>query len=501
MLPCRYQDAGIHPKDGIHHKKIVPGLPGLRTLVHSAIAGLLVFGGMLLPLRGLTAFHGIWLPSFGSDQAGVAGAFYSPFGSPLVLEENPAMLGRVRGHSFQASLAVNRARVNYSDQYLDPATGTYYSNNRDFKPVAPLPAFGYAYGEENWAAGMALYVQGGGGADFQDLLRPFPETEMRAEGLNSQNAISQQTGLALEDTQARFALIKLSPGLSFRSGNWNLGFAVDLVHATKRLDRTYAEPGTGVILPGGIHYRSDPALAAGAKAGLYYSDGPYSFALSFTSMSRFYLDGRIRTDTYEPARAGHTGVSRYMEWPARFVAGMEYRFSDYRFVLDVSHTLWSHSMNSMLFTLESANVVTPLGSTSPYLRMNLRWKDQTVLSMGLERQWDALVLRAGYSYGPTVQSEAGVNPLLGTTVEHHVSLGMGWLWSRDEGQPSSLDIALQYSFPHTVSGAPLSDWWLGHAIQTNLLRAAIFNYEKTTEVITLYAGFTYRWSSEPGSEK
>ena len=68
---------------------------------------------LLAPMYPAYGFHGIWLPAFGADQAGLAGAFYSAYGSPLVLEENPALLGRIKGHSFQVSLAVNRARIDY----------------------------------------------------------------------------------------------------------------------------------------------------------------------------------------------------------------------------------------------------------------------------------------------------------------------------------------------------------------------------------------------------
>ena len=446
---------------------------------------------LLAPMYPAYGFHGIWLPAFGADQAGLAGAFYSAYGSPLVLEENPALLGRIKGHSFQVSLAVNRARIDYRDRYYDPATGTFYSNQREFKPIAPLPALGYGYGGDRWAFGVAVYVQGGGGADFQNLLRPYTETEVKAERPGT-DVLEGQNNLALENVQARFALLKLTPGLSYRWGSLTLGLALDMVHAKKKLDRHYTRLDGLVLLPGGIHYRSDPAYALGAKAGLSWEDGPLAIAVSFISSSRFYLDGRLRTDTYDIQQAGNASVSRYMEWPARFVAGMEYRMGEYRLVFDVSHTLWSHSMHSLLFTLDETKVLTPLGSRSPYLRMNLLWKDQTVISLGLQRTLDDLVLRAGYSYGPTVQTEQGVNPLLGTTVEHHITMGLGWMIG-ESGTPSSFDVALQYSLPHTVRGAPLSDWWLGHAVQTEPLRAAFFEYEKTTEVLTLYLGLTLRW--------
>ena len=445
------------------------------------------------------AFHGIWLPSFGADQAGLAGAFYSPFGSPLVLEENPALLSRVKGHAFQGQIALNQARVHYEDEYLDPKLGTYYRNDRDFRPIAPLPAMGYSYGGNRWAWGLALYAQGGGGADFPGLMRAYPATEVRTDGASGA-PVTNRSGLAKETIHAQFALIKATPGLSYDWGAFSLGMAADLIYATKRMDRSYSDPLTGATLPGGFHYQSDPAYALGAKIGASYDTDHWSFAASFTSASRFYLDGRIRTDTYDPDYAYPAHVSRFMEWPARFVAGLEYRTENYRFVADISHTLWSASMNSLLFTLDRPLIIAPLGFRSPYLRMNLRWRDQTVVSLGVERSLEDIRLRAGYSYGRTPQTAEGVNPLLGTTVEHMVTLGLGWLFDGGsqevypDSQPSSFDIALQYCFPHTVKGIPFSEWWLGHAVAVEPFQVSLLSFEKETQVITLYLGFTLRWN-------
>ncbi|HBS05876.1 MAG TPA: hypothetical protein DEA96_12980 [Leptospiraceae bacterium] len=467
----------------------IPGAFGGRMLL--LLWFLLYFGG---PLQPLQAFHGIWLPAFGADQAGLAGAFYSAYGSPLVVEENPALLSRVQGHSFQASLAVNRATIEYRDRYLDPATGTFYNNDRTFQPVAPLPALGYAYGGQRWSYGFAIYAQGGGGAGFENMLRAYPGAEARSDGVDSSSVAGNQNSLAKEEVNVRLALLKATPAMAYRMGSLSLGLGLDVVHATKRMDRSYNHLETGALLPGGIHYRSDSAWALGAKLGLSYDLEDLTLAASFTSSSRFYLDGDLRVDSYSnPDQV--SGVSRYMEWPARFVVGLEYRRGPYRIVADVSHTLWSYSMNSLLFSLDAPLAITPIGSRSPYLRMNLRWRDQTAVSVGIERRMDRLALRAGYSYGGTPQTARGLSPLLGTTVEHHISLGLGWFFG-EEAQPSSVDLALQYSFPNTMKGVPFSEWWLGHAIQTEPLRPALFEFEKRTRVFSLYLGLSYRWGGQ-----
>ncbi|MBI40772.1 MAG: hypothetical protein CMF59_14330 [Leptospiraceae bacterium] len=472
-------------------KSVVIGRSGSRL---SRGLGLLTLLLVLFSHEPAVAFHGIWLPAFGADQAGLAGAFYSAYGSPLVLEENPALLSRLKGHTIQTSLAVNQATIEYRDNYLDSTTGTYYSNDRTFRPVAPLPALGYGYGGERFAFGFAVYAQGGGGAGFEDMLRAYPAAESRADSVPSDSVAGNQNSLAKEEVNVRFAILKATPGFSYRMGALSLGLGFDIVHAIKRMDRSYHHLETGALLPGGIHYRSDSAWALGVKAGLSYNWENLTVAASFTSASRFYLNGDMRVDSYSDPST--SGVSRYMEWPARFVTGLEYRAGPYRFVADVSHTLWSYSMNSLLFSLENPSAITPLGTKSPYLRMNLRWRDQTAISLGIERRLDQLVLRAGYSYGATPQTQEGLSPLLGTTVEHHISLGLGWFFG--QGEPSSVDLALQYSLPNTMQGVPFSEWWLGHALQTDPLRPAAFQFEKKTQVLSLYLGFTYRWSSTGG---
>ena len=123
-----------------------------------------------------------------------------------------------------------------------------------------------------------------------------------------------------------------------------------------------------------------------------------------------------------------------------------------------------------------------------------------MVSLGVERSLEDIRLRAGYSYGRTPQTAEGVNPLLGTTVEHMVTLGLGWLFDGGsqevypDSQPSSFDIALQYCFPHTVKGIPFSEWWLGHAVAVEPFQVSLLSFEKETQVITLYLGFTLRWN-------
>lgn len=465
--------------------------PGLAIRISGTIT-LSVF--FLFSTTSVEAFHGIWLPAFGADQAGVAGAFYGMYGSPLVVEENPAMLTRIKGHSFQASLAVNQATIDYRDKYLDPQTGTYYSNDRTFRPVAPLPALGYGFGGEKISIGFAVYAQGGGGAGFENMLRPYPAAEARSDGVDANSVAGSQNGLAGEDINVRFAILKATPAIAYRMGSLSLGLGIDVVHATKRMDRAYNHLQTDALLPGGIHYRSDSAWALGAKLGLSYDWQDWTLAASFTSSSRFNLDGNIRVDSYSNPDS-NAGVSRFMEWPARFVVGLEYRAGSYRLLADVSHTLWSSTMNSLLFTLDAPLAMTPIGSRSPYLRMNLRWRDQTAISVGIERRLADLALRAGYSYGATPQTHQGLSPLLGTTVEHHLSLGLGWFFDEAD-QPSSFDVALQYSFPRTMHGVPFSEWWLGHALQTEPLRPALFQFEKKTRVLSIYFGLTYRWNGD-----
>lgn len=449
-----------------------------------------------MAIQSIHAFHGIWLPAFGADQAGLGGAFYSRYGSVLVLEENPALLSRVEGHTVQGAVSINNAMIQYEDRYFDSQTGTVFSNDREFSPVAVLPAAGYAYGNDQWSAGIAVYVQGGGGADFQNLLRPFPATEANAENVTSNNQLTQATGLATENLQARFALVKLTPGFSYSIGRFHIGIGLDLVYSQKKLDRSYRELATGLTLPGGFEYRSDPVFAAGGKLGILYEDGPIAFSFAAISMSRFYLNGQLQPDSYDLLQLQPAKVSRFMEWPARLVAGFEYMFhNEIRLVADISYTYWSQSMNSLLFTIDRPAVLTPVGVRSPYFRMNLKWRDQIVMSAGIEKYWNNTVIRAGVSYGPTVQSEQGLNPLLGTNMEYHLTAGFGWLLDsgNEKNNRDSFDVALQYSLPKKVNGAVLSDWWLSRAIQTNPFRIALFQYNKTTAVVSLYIGYTARF--------
>lgn len=441
----------------------------------------------------MSAFQGIWLLAFGAGQAGVGGAFYDPKGSPLDLEENPAMLSRIGGTVWQFSLATNRANIQYKDQYMDPYSSTFYANDKRFSPIAPLPALGFATNSGNWAWGISSYVQGGGGANLQGLYRAFPkpEPELNENTSNEYNQL-QLSNLSKENITAKFLFLKTTAGLTYKWGNWSLGFGLDVAYSKMEMRRENISLIGDITLPGGFAYNSDKSFSLVGKIGFYYKFGESTtIAISYSAKNRMYMDGKIRPDSWVWYLNQEFKVSRYMQWPERAVLGIEHWVGTYRFVFDLSHTVWSKAFTNSDFYINYPVLLTPIQTRSSIARMQFNWKNQIALTLGFEKYFSKWITRFGYSYAPTPQTPKSLNPIMGTNMDHHFFSGLGYI-QEDQGKTVQWDIAFQYSPPKTIQGEKFSDWWLSHAVETNPNRINLLQYEKTTSVFSIYLGAIIR---------
>jgi long-chain fatty acid transport protein len=449
--------------------------------------------GLLWPLAALgatvgfatqlSAFHGLSPVAYGARQGGMGGAFSAIGGSVLDLEGNPAHLGRA-GTIAELGGAVSFARLEYDDRYLDPGDGIgYWTQNRS-QPVAPFPYAGFVTGDEDFGWGFGVYTQAGGGF-VEDLPRRYAADRTLAP--RGANLIAQ------EDVAFRLLHVRGSLGAA---GGWSrlrIGATADVIYARNMLDRELRDPTGSVVLPGGIHYRSDPSISFGGKVGLTYDLArSWRIGLAYTPMSTFHLDGELRVDG-EAFQPHPTRVSRRMRWPARTTAGVAYESGPWSVGLDLRYIQWASAMGAMRFELEDARVITPIGVPVNSFAMRLAWRDQLVVAAGVERRMDGFALRGGYSYGRTPLTPEGAGPFLGATTEHHLSLGFGIGGS--EG--FEWNVAAEYGFSKRLRGAPTSDWNLTRQLvfEDGGVRPALFQHSRSTRVLTIYAGCVFRRGS------
>ena len=162
-----------------------------------------------------------------------------------------------------------------------------------------------------------------------------------------------------------------------------------------------------------MRYKSDPAYALSGKGGLTYDlSERLSVAAAYSFPVKLHLDGGMSINVGNPEFYRRTGVSLEQIWPAVHRAGVAFRGDTLRVAFDVDWIKWSGAFNTLSFQLEDPFVETPLGTRSSLLVLKHEWRDQLAFALGVEYRPDTVAFRAGYNYGKTPVSGAGINPAL-----------------------------------------------------------------------------------------
>jgi long-subunit fatty acid transport protein len=101
-----------------------------------------------------------------------------------------------------------------------------------------------------------------------------------------------------------------------------------------------------------------------------------------------------------------------------------------------------------------AEIVSNQRTASVSSRVLLRWHDQVVVGAGVAyAPFDWLRLRAGYRYGRNPIPVRTEGPFTPATVEHHMTLGVGFVIS-----PVTIDLAWIHAFPKatTIRGSAVN---------------------------------------------
>ncbi|TGM79484.1 OmpP1/FadL family transporter [Leptospira bouyouniensis] len=435
----------------------------------------------------LEAFHGIMQPAFGARQAGMGGAFQAVGGSVMDLESNPSHLARVQNTKWELGSSFHLPTIEYNDTYIDTNPNRSYQNNMVENPKAILPYIGIIKPiTESITIGFAMYAQGGGGGHFKNIKRITPDGRSINDTFENTVPLIGERNLAVEDLNFRFMTMKSTFGVGIKQGKFALGLGLDLVYGFMQLKRTYQDETRSLTIPGGIHYQSDPAYTVGGKIGFSYDlTQNIRVAYSYTTRNVLPLDGTMYVDSYLPERAFATRVSRYMIWPDKHIAGISFHNDRWIFDLDLKYIPWSQSFNSSKFRLEDVWVRTPFGVETNAFQFNLNWKNQSIIAIGVEYKWnETYKTRVGYSYGNNIIPASGVSPMLGASIEHHLSTGGSISWNN-----TTFHLACEYGFPKKTNGGKTSDWTLSHSVfSTSEIHPLQFSYQKTMSVFSLYLG-------------
>jgi long-chain fatty acid transport protein len=196
----------------------------------------------------------------------------------------------------------------------------------------------------------------------------------------------------------------------------------------------------------GPYILQDPALAGtptllhthGSGADLVWSLGMQyqwtdctTVGVTYQSPAPFKLRGD--TSVTIPGLGSSTYDSNLrVEWPESVGIGIRQQLSSYQvFAVDVIWNDWEHSFDQFTLNLNNPNNPT-FRAIAPNIteQFPLDWHDSVSLRLGYEQQLDnGMTLRLGYVFHPNPIPDNTLTPFIQATLEHAVSIGLGWKWN------------------------------------------------------------------------
>lgn len=379
----------------------------MKKLVVLTIAmALLVLPGAALATNGMNMI------SYGGQEAGMAGASLGVSDNAMAMNNNPAGLTQIKGKELIVGLSLLMPVLSHSDAMNGSVDGeTAYF---------PLPTLAYAQrlGSTGLVLGLGVFAQGGMGADFKNLTTAFG---------------------SVDGTYTNVRYLKLSPSIAYQINDQiSVGLALNIGYADMEM-RFF--PNT--MVPGvfaGMSLDRVYSFGYGAKLGaMFKPNDMISLGLTYTTKSSL---------TFEHGNMSFAGMGSFeakvegFNWPSSIGFGVAVRPTKRLLIaFDVTYMQWSNAIDQVVIT---TNAPAPMNRVV----FDMGWEDQWVFAIGAAYDvTDKLTLRAGYNYGKNPVPAANLSPLFPAIVEHHVTLGLGYRFSKT----IKLDVAFEHAFNNSVT--------------------------------------------------
>lgn len=330
-----------------------------------------------------------------ATQWGMAGAFVAAPQDAATILYNPAGL---------ATLGIKEVRFDMGIGILNPlrsisSNGTSYDSDSN---KYLMPAGGVAFNvNDRLYLGMGLGGVAGSGVDFADTA---------AAAGNQQIVTTKQS-------------FRISPGFAYQvNDQLSVGAALNIGSQSLAMyTPTFTLPQTQVF-------------GYGVSAGLIYKfSDKVQMGASWTS--------KTEMDEFKWNTAAGT-YRMTMDVPQQFALGVAFRpMPGLLIEADVKRILFSDALGSVPFQ-------TPAGMSA----MNFGWDNQTVYSIGIQKEIDAkTTLRAGFNYGKSPIGPEDVNNNLGSLAitEKHLALGL----TRKFSDKASGSLSYVHAFENDVTSS------------------------------------------------
>jgi long-chain fatty acid transport protein len=337
----------------------------------------------------------------------------------------------------------------------DPGGGSFDSKGNYF-PVPNL-AFTYRNHGLSFVDVIGVTVYGNGGMN----------TEYAGGASGAAGFGAGRLGIDLEQAFLSIAFAKtLAPGLS-------VGVAPILARQAIKIEglQNFASPASSD--PDHVtNQGTDVSWGGGVRAGIEWALAP-QFRIGVAGNSRIY------THEFERYR-GLFAEQGDFDIPASLQAGVAFDATPNLTLLADYKRIW-YSTIASVSNPQTNFFTSQLGNANG---AGFGWKDIDIIKVGAEwRNLGNLTLRAGYSYNtsPLQPRDVAFNILAPATVQHHITGGFEYVWSRD----LSFEAAGAYVPEANISGSDFG----GRTVELSM-----HQWEATV-------GLKYRFGQEPAPLK
>ncbi len=400
---------------------------------------------LLLAAPAAQASNGMNMIGYGAESIAMGGADLAVTASPSAMNINPAGIAECREPEVDVGFGLMRPSLSHSDRF-----GNDRSDELD---RYPMPFVGYVHPLGELTLGVGLFVQGGMGAEYPDLVTPF--AGLAAAGALAPGPFAAGSVPRTDLTRTNVMHVKLSPTVAWRARpGLSVGASLDVSYARAEL-ALFPETSVLADLDGSGRPGDSPAdaffgmegedlsgVGYGLRLGLQYRRDALALGMIYFSETELDLDGGSMALNLSAMGLGKVGYDCKMSgltWPQHAGLGLAYQVTPSVLMAgDVDWVDWSSAIETV--TIQIDNPDRPGAPPAREILLDMGWRDQWVLAAGVEWQVrPAWALRFGFNHADSPIPDSMLRPLFPAIGEDHLTAGLGlrrggWL----------LDFALEY---------------------------------------------------------
>lgn len=391
------------------------------------------------------AANGMNMIGYGARSIAMGGADLAITDSPFAMNINPAGIGQCLHSEITFGVGFMNPSVRHSD--------LLGNNDEDVLDRYPIPFLGYVHPVGDFTLGAGVFVQGGMGAEYQNLFTPF--AAMANSGLLPPTFFEGDSVPVPDVMRSRVLFAKFTPTVAWRANpSWTLGASLNIGYASANM-RLF--PNTSVVAdldhsgaPGdgprdsffGLDMQDAASFGFGLRLGFQYRTGKLALGGAYATETSLDMDGGTLDMNLSSLGLGTVAYDAKLSdfaWPSQLGVGFAYQLIPSLLIAaDVDWVNWSGAIKTV--TMEFENPDVPQAPPSGAIPFQMDWEDRWVLAIGAEiKPAEKWAVRLGFNHGASPIPDSRVRPLFPAIAEDHITGGFGWT----QGQ-WILDFGLEY---------------------------------------------------------